>query len=116
MPFAGPEPDAHQAVGVHARCGVRRYRRRVLRGAPGLVNPESFTFIESALISRSSCSAGWAAARRDSRGDPADRAAGSRAGFAEYRMLIFGLVMVLMMMWRPQGLLPASRPHVELPQ
>ena len=36
--------------------------------------------------------------------------------FAEYRMLIFGLVMVLMMMWRPQGLLPASRPHVELPR
>ena len=36
--------------------------------------------------------------------------------FAEYRMLIFGLVMVLMMMWRPQGLLPATRPHVELPQ
>ncbi len=36
--------------------------------------------------------------------------------FAEYRMLIFGLVMVLMMMWRPQGLLPTSRPHVELPQ
>jgi branched-chain amino acid transport system permease protein len=35
--------------------------------------------------------------------------------FAEYRMLIFGLVMVLMMMWRPQGL-PATRPHVELPQ
>jgi branched-chain amino acid transport system permease protein len=25
-------------------------------------------------------------------------------------------VMVLMMMWRPQGLLPATRPHVELPQ
>jgi len=24
--------------------------------------------------------------------------------------------MVLMMMWRPQGLLPASRPHVELPR
>ena len=23
--------------------------------------------------------------------------------FAEYRMLMFGLVMVLMMMWRPQG-------------
>ena len=36
--------------------------------------------------------------------------------FAEYRMLIFGLVMVLMMIWRPQGLLPATRPHVELPQ
>jgi branched-chain amino acid transport system permease protein len=29
-------------------------------------------------------------------------------------MLIFGLVMVLMMMWRPQGLLPVKRPQVEL--
>jgi len=36
--------------------------------------------------------------------------------FSEYRMLIFGLVMVLMMMWRPQGLLAAPRPHVVLPQ
>ncbi|HLR12032.1 MAG TPA: high-affinity branched-chain amino acid ABC transporter permease LivM, partial [Burkholderiaceae bacterium] len=34
--------------------------------------------------------------------------------FAEYRMLIFGLVMVVMMMWRPQGLLPVKRPVVEL--
>lgn len=34
--------------------------------------------------------------------------------FAEYRMLMFGLVMVLMMMWRPQGLLPMKRPQVEL--
>ncbi len=34
--------------------------------------------------------------------------------FAEYRMLVFGLVMVLMMLWRPQGLLPVKRPHVEL--
>ena len=34
--------------------------------------------------------------------------------FAEYRMLVFGLVMVLRMVWRPQGLLPMQRPHVEL--
>lgn len=34
--------------------------------------------------------------------------------FAEYRMLIFGLVMVLMMIWRPQGLLPVKRHHVEI--
>lgn len=34
--------------------------------------------------------------------------------FAEYRMLVFGLIMVLMMRWRPQGLLPMKRPHVEL--
>lgn len=81
----------------------------------GLVNPESFTFIESALILAIVVLGGM----------------GSQLGvilaaviltvlpevareFAEYRMLIFGLVMVLMMVWRPQGLLPMSRPHVEL--
>lgn len=81
----------------------------------GMVNPESFTFIESALILAIVVLGGM----------------GSQIGvilaavlltvlpevareFAEYRMLIFGLVMVLMMMWRPQGLLPMKRPHVEL--
>ncbi len=34
--------------------------------------------------------------------------------FADYRMLLFGAVMVLMMIWRPQGLIPAVRPRVEL--
>ena len=83
----------------------------------GLVTPESYTFIESALILAIVVLGGM----------------GSQVGvilaailltvlpelarsFAEYRMLFFGLVMVLMMMWRPQGLLPATRPHVELPQ
>ncbi|SHF50533.1 L-leucine ABC transporter membrane protein/L-isoleucine ABC transporter membrane protein/L-valine ABC transporter membrane protein [Lampropedia hyalina DSM 16112] len=81
----------------------------------GLVNPESFTFIESALILAVVVLGGM----------------GSQLGvilaaiiltvlpevareFAEYRMLLFGLVMVLMMMWRPEGLLPAKRPHVEV--
>jgi branched-chain amino acid transport system permease protein len=31
-------------------------------------------------------------------------------------MLIFGLVMILMMVWRPQGLFPVTRSHVEVPQ
>lgn len=83
----------------------------------GLVNPESFTFIESALILAIVVLGGM----------------GSQLGvilaailltilpevarsFAEYRMLIFGLVMMLMMMWRPRGLLPAIRPHMELPR
>lgn len=81
----------------------------------GLVNPESFTFIESALILSIVVLGGM----------------GSQLGvilaaiiltvvpelareFAQYRMLIFGLVMVLMMMWRPQGLLPVKRAQVEL--
>ncbi|CAM2163519.1 branched chain amino acid/phenylalanine ABC transporter membrane subunit LivM [Paraburkholderia sacchari] len=83
----------------------------------GLVTPESFTFIESALILAVVVLGGMgsqlgvvlAAVLLTVLPEVA-------RGFAEYRMLIFGLVMVLMMMWRPQGLLPASRPHVELPQ
>lgn len=81
----------------------------------GLVNPESFTFIESALVLSIVVLGGM----------------GSQLGvilaailitvvpelareFAQYRMLVFGLVMILMMMWRPQGLLPVKRPQVEL--
>lgn len=81
----------------------------------GLVNPESFTFIESALILAIVVLGGM----------------GSQVGvilaavlltvvpevareFAQYRMLIFGLVMVVMMVWRPQGLLPMKRPQVEI--
>jgi branched-chain amino acid transport system permease protein len=98
---------AHRSPALAARSS-RRARAR---------HPESFTFIESALILAMVVLGGM----------------GSQLGvilaailltvlpevardFAEYRMLIFGLVMVLMMMWRPQGLLPASRPHVELPR
>lgn len=81
----------------------------------GLVNPESFTFIESALILSIVVLGGM----------------GSQVGvilaaiiltvtpelareFAQYRMLVFGMVLVIMMVWRPQGLLPVKRPQVEL--
>ncbi|GAB1385699.1 high-affinity branched-chain amino acid ABC transporter permease LivM [Melaminivora sp.] len=82
----------------------------------GIVNPESFTFIESALILAIVVLGGM----------------GSQLGvilaailltvlpelareFSEYRMLIFGLVMIVMMIWRPQGLLPMKRHHTEVP-
>lgn len=81
----------------------------------GLVTPESFTFIESATILAIVVLGGM----------------GSQLGvilaavvmillpelmreFSEYRMLMFGAIMVLMMIWRPQGLLPMQRPHLEL--
>ncbi|MGN7744133.1 high-affinity branched-chain amino acid ABC transporter permease LivM [Pseudomonas sp. 22526] len=81
----------------------------------GLVTPESFTFIESATILAIVVLGGM----------------GSQLGvvlaatvmillpelmreFSEYRMLMFGAMMVLMMIWRPQGLLPMQRPHMEL--
>lgn len=81
----------------------------------GLVTPESFTFIESAIILAIVVLGGM----------------GSQLGvilaaivmimlpemmreFSEYRMLMFGAMMVLMMVWRPQGFLPMQRPHLEL--
>lgn len=34
--------------------------------------------------------------------------------FNEYSMLMLGGLMVLMMIWRPQGLLPMTRPQLKL--
>ena len=83
----------------------------------GFINPESFTFIESAIVLAIVVLGGM----------------GSQVGvilaaiamtvlpeiareFDQYRMLIFGGVMVLMMIWRPEGLLPSKRPVMEMPQ
>ena len=79
------------------------------------MTPESFTFLESAIILAIVVLGGM----------------GSQLGvilaavvmillpemmreFSEYRMLLFGALMVVMMIWRPQGLLPMQRPHLEL--
>lgn len=81
----------------------------------GFISPESFVFIESAIVLAIVVLGGM----------------GSQIGvvlaaivmtvlpelareFNEYRMLMFGLLMVFMMIWRPQGLLPMTRPHMEL--
>ncbi len=81
----------------------------------GFISPESFTFIESAMILAIVVLGGM----------------GSQVGivlaaiimtvlpemareFNEYRMVMFGLLMVVMMIWRPQGLLPMTRQHMEL--
>ncbi|MNF78367.1 High-affinity branched-chain amino acid transport system permease protein LivH [compost metagenome] len=76
----------------------------------GFVNPTSFTFFESALILAIVVLGGM----------------GSTVGvviaafvltvapellrsFSEYRVLLFGVLMVLMMLWRPRGLIRISR-------
>ncbi|MCW5730017.1 MAG: high-affinity branched-chain amino acid ABC transporter permease LivM [Alphaproteobacteria bacterium] len=81
----------------------------------GFISPESFTFIESAVILAIVVLGGM----------------GSQAGvvvatlflvllpelareFAQFRMLIFGAAMVLIMVWRPQGLLAHRAPTVSL--
>ncbi|KEQ19319.1 high-affinity branched-chain amino acid ABC transporter permease LivM [Endozoicomonas numazuensis] len=81
----------------------------------GFISPESFTFIESAIILAIVVLGGM----------------GSQVGvilaavimtvlpefareFQEYRMLMFGLMMVCMMVWRPEGLMPMKRPHIKI--
>lgn len=80
----------------------------------GFVNPTSFTFFESALILAIVVLGGM----------------GSTVGvviaafvltvapellrsFSEYRVLLFGILMVLMMIWRPRGLIRISRTGVK---
>ncbi|MAA65688.1 MAG: high-affinity branched-chain amino acid ABC transporter permease LivM [Alteromonadaceae bacterium] len=89
----------------------------VFASKQGFISPESFVFLESAIILAIVVLGGM----------------GSQLGvilaaiavtvlpelareFSEYRMLIFGAAMVLMMIWRPQGLLPMSRVHIQLKQ
>jgi branched-chain amino acid transport system permease protein len=83
----------------------------------GFVNPTSFTFFESALILAIVVLGGM----------------GSIVGviaaafiltllpellrdFADYRILAFGLMMVLMMVWRPRGLMRSQRPSFRIPE
>lgn len=82
----------------------------------GFVSPESFTFSESAVILAIVVLGGM----------------GSQVGviiaaavlvglpelgrnFAEYRMLLFGIAMVLIMIWRPRGLLAGRSPSIRAP-
>jgi branched-chain amino acid transport system permease protein len=83
----------------------------------GHINPESFTFIESAMVLAIVVLGGMGSQWGVMLAAIAITALPELAReFDEYRMLAFGLVMVLMMIWRPQGLLPASRPRLELPE
>lgn len=81
----------------------------------GFISPESFTFIESALILAIVVLGGM----------------GSQTGvviaaallvllpefgrqFAEFRMLLFGAAMIAIMVWRPHGLLARREPSIRL--
>jgi branched-chain amino acid transport system permease protein len=81
----------------------------------GFISPESFTFIESAIILAIVVLGGMGSQMGVILAAIAMTVLPELAReFQEYRMLMFGLMMVLMMIWRPQGLLPSKRPHLEL--
>lgn len=81
----------------------------------GFVSPESFTFAESAFVLAIIVLGGMGSqfavilaaillvVSRELMRD-----------LNEYSMLVLGALMVLMMIWRPQGLLPMKRPHLKL--
>ena len=81
----------------------------------GFISPESFVFLESAIILAIVVLGGL----------------GSQIGvvvaavimiggfqvfreFEEYRMLIFGVAMVVIMVWRPRGLISTRQPSIVL--
>jgi branched-chain amino acid transport system permease protein len=81
----------------------------------GFISPESFTFIESALILAIVVLGGLGsqlgvaiAATLMIGGFEVFR------GLEEFRMLVFGLAMVAIMVWRPRGLVSSREPSVSL--
>jgi len=81
----------------------------------GFISPESFVFMESALVLAIVVLGGMG-----SQLGVAIAALTMIGGFelfrqfAEYRMLLFGLAMVLIMAWRPRGLIGTRTPSVYL--
>lgn len=81
----------------------------------GFISPESFTFIESAIILAIVVLGGMGSQLGVILAAVAMTVLPELAReFQEYRMLMFGLMMVLVMVWRPQGILPMKRPHMVL--
>jgi branched-chain amino acid transport system permease protein len=81
----------------------------------GFISPESFTFIESALILAIVVLGGMG-----SQMGVVIASVALIGGFEvfreaeQYRMLIFGLAMVLIMIWRPRGLISVREPSIFL--
>ncbi|HAT3810534.1 TPA: high-affinity branched-chain amino acid ABC transporter permease LivM [Morganella morganii] len=81
----------------------------------GFISPESFTFTESAFVLAVVVLGGMGS--QTSVILAAVILVVSREMMRDlnaYSMLLLGALMVLMMVWRPQGLLPVSRPHLKV--
>ncbi|MBU6959551.1 high-affinity branched-chain amino acid ABC transporter permease LivM [Pseudomonas sp. CVAP len=79
----------------------------------GFVNPTSFTFFESALILAIVVLGGMGSTVGVVIAAFVLTVAPELLrGFAEYRVLLFGVLMVLMMIWKPRGLIRISRTGV----
>ena len=80
----------------------------------GFVNPSSFTFIESALIVAIVVLGGLGSVKGVIIAAMAMNIIPELLReFSDYRVFIFGLVMVVMMLWKPRGLVKIVRPRYE---
>jgi branched-chain amino acid transport system permease protein len=81
----------------------------------GFISPESFTFSESALVLAIVVLGGMGSQLGVAVAAFAMLAAFELfREFAQYRMLVFGIAMVLIMIWRPRGLVATRTPSVAL--
>ncbi len=80
----------------------------------GSITPSAFTFLESAMILAIVVLGGMGSAAGIIIAAMLVVGLNNAQWLAEYRMLIFGGLLVAMMLWRPQGLLPAERPVLRL--
>ena len=107
LQIPGAEPYHHQADRLHHRRCFAGFAGSFFASRQGFISPESFVFIESAIVP--DCGAGrhglpqigvvLAAIVMTVLPELARE-------FNEYRMLMFGLLMVFMMIWRPQDCCP----------
>ncbi|MFZ1641106.1 MAG: high-affinity branched-chain amino acid ABC transporter permease LivM [Candidatus Contendobacter sp.] len=113
----GLSPTVIKLSALTLSAGFAGFAGAFFAARQGHINPESFTFIESAMVLAIVVLGGMGSQFGVMLAAIAITALPELAReFDEYRMLAFGLVMVLMMIWRPQGLLPAARPRLELPE
>lgn len=81
----------------------------------GFINPESFTFIESATILAIVVLGGMGSTVGVTIAALAVVIIPELArGFSQYRMLVFAIALVALMLFKPEGLLPAKRRMYEL--
>ena len=83
------------------------------------VSPDSFTLLQSILVLAAVVLGGMGSIRGSILGASAiiiipEYIRSRSPSFQDYRFLIFGAILVIMMIFRPQGLIPSKRRAIEL--
>ncbi|MEN3930990.1 high-affinity branched-chain amino acid ABC transporter permease LivM [Microvirga sp. W0021] len=111
----GLNPTALKLIAFTLGAGFAGVAGALFAAKQGSVSPEAFTFLESVLILVAVVVGGMGSLLGVIVGGILIAVlVTTGTGFAEYRMLYFGAILVIMMIWRPQGLLPVGRRQVKV--